>query len=245
MAGMDNILCRTFKKVLNSKVEANGHLIKKKLEFIKKENRIFACLGYKTLNIDDDVKCGKCLEDFSLTYDGVCIKKCSGNLGDISLGCKYTNKFSKKNTNGAYCKLNKIDEHELCSTGVCQKVPEKDKVKNCKWYKNDIENRAECGSCKRGYILINGECYRKCSVDENDCAKDGKYCKYNKQDLSEGVCRKKTVDNCKVWLDYAAREVCRECVDGYELDRSSRRKCVMKFAGIKLGRMLFGFDYDD
>jgi hypothetical protein len=36
------------------------------------------------------------------------------------------------------------------------------------------------------------------------------------------------VRNCKIWEVYAAKEICKTCVDGFELDLSNRARCVPK-----------------
>jgi hypothetical protein len=68
---------------------------------------------------------------------------------------------------------------------------------------------------------------KKCDIDRQRCGK-GRYCRYEIGDIRVGVCTEKRVKNCKRWEVYAAKEICKTCVDGFELDLSNRARCVSK-----------------
>lgn len=66
---------------------------------------------------------------------------------------------------------------------------------------------------------------RKCDIDKQSCG-EGRFCKYDPEDITVGICAKKRVKDCKIWEAYAKKEICKTCVDGFELDLSTKQKCV-------------------
>ena len=229
LKNLDNVVCRTVKKIkkINAKKisEKNKYVIKK-FEYIPENKRIFGCDQYKVLLNDEPMKCGKCLEDFTQSKDLTeCRRFCNGELGEKSKDCFYKDKYEKLITDKMFCRLRDLNKGPHAVSNLCLPVKPELKVGNCLWYIIDVDNKPECGKCKKRYALDNNECTKKCDYLHQNCGKKS-YCKYDKVDMKHGICKKKTIINCKRWYNYAEEELCRECKDGYWLDHKTRQHCI-------------------
>ena len=191
--------------------------------------------------------CLKCQPNLFLYNNSKCVKVCPENyINDVmTYTCKPI--YKKKKTNDySYIKINSLGScKNLCGAvsldcscsqdcylsnncckdyKYCEDLFEKNQFRQgeCSFISNcelcNSFSDQNCAKCKEGFFNKDNKCVPSCSIDD-------KIILPNKICITNG--RKCKVDNCGDCNGDSQNEICRECIEGFYLDKI-QNKCVQQ-----------------